>query len=310
MKIRQLISLGFAVGLLNGTAGNIKAQLTLAGTNYLQTFDSLDSGLPNGWMVCTNAHATNLGTAVALVTSHTSWSSQTGQFQNSASTSNAGTNLLGGETAALQGGYTNRAPAIRQTGSFGDPGAAFVLNLANTSRRAGFQLDLDFLMLSVQAHSTVWTVDYATGDNPTNFVPLANYSDPGVFGATHASIAFGAALDDLKSNVWIRIAALTNSAGSNYRDTMGVDNVSLSWRCLPSLNLPCISGISLVNGGVQIDFTGDSADVIASFTLQSAGQISGAFGDTAATISQTDPGNFRATCALNGSQQFYRIKRQ
>ena len=94
MTTRQLISIGVAVGLLPGTALNLKAQLTLTGTNYFQSFDTLDAGLPAGWMVCTNAHATNLGTAVTLVTGRTSWSSQTGQFQNSASTSNAGTNLV------------------------------------------------------------------------------------------------------------------------------------------------------------------------------------------------------------------------
>src|SRR6266568_7010400 len=104
MKIHNLTLLLAAVGLLNMTA---KAQLTLTGTNYLQTFDNLDSGLPDGWLVCTNAHATNLGTVAVFVTNRTSWGSSTGQFQNSASTSNGGTNLLGGELSGLQSGYTN-----------------------------------------------------------------------------------------------------------------------------------------------------------------------------------------------------------
>lgn len=307
MKTRHLITWLAAVGLLTLTA---KAQLTLTGTNYLQTFDNLDSGLPGGWMVCTNAHATNLGTAATFVTNHTSWGSQTGQFQNSASTSNAGTNLLGSESSTLQSGYANRAPAIRQATSFGDPGAAFVLNLTNTARRAGFQLDLDFLMLSVQPHSTVWTVDYATGNNPTNFIPVANYNDPGVFGPTHATVSFGSALDGRNSNVWIRIAALTGSVGSSYRDTFGIDNFSLSWTNLPSLNPLFITGIALADGNVQIDFTGDSSDTASAFTLQSASQVDGVFGDAAATISQADPGLFRAVCAMNGSQQFFMVKRQ
>jgi len=308
MKTSQLISVVVAVGLLPWTTSNLKAQLVLAGTNYLQTFDNLDSGLPAGWMVCINAHATNLGTAVVFTTNRTSWGTQTGQFQNSASTSNAGTNLLGSEST--QTGFTNRALAVRQTGSFGDPGAAFVLNLANTTRKAGFQLGLDFLMLSVQGHSTIWTVDYAAGDSPTNFIPLANYSDPGVFGATHANISFGTALDNRTSNVWIRIAALTNSAGSSYRDTFGLDNFSLSWTNLPSAKPICVSRLTLAAGGIQIDFTGDPGDVASAFTVQSASQASGTFGDVVATITQTSPGIFRATAALNGSQQFYRIKCQ
>ena len=307
MKIHNLTLLLAAVGLLNLTA---KAQLSLTGTNYLQTFDKLDSGLPDGWMVSTNAHATNLGTLVVFTTNRTSWSSQTGQFQNSASTSNAGANLLGGENSTLQSGYTNRALAIRQSSSFGDPGAALILSLSNTTRKAGFQLDLDFLMLSLQPRSTVWTVEYATGNNPTNFVPLASYDDPGIFGATHATISFGTALDQRESNVWIRIAALTNSAGSNNRDTFGIDNFSLSWTNLPSANSLCINGITLANENVQIDFACDAGDVVASFTLQSASQIGGTFGDVTATISQTSPGHFRAGCALNGLHQFYRIKRQ
>jgi len=138
MKTCHLIPSLAAIALLTLTPTVVQAQLALAGTNYLQTFDDLDPGLPAGWMVCTNAHATNLGTTVIFATNHVSWGTQTGQFQNSASTSNAGTNLLGGETATLQSGYTNRAPAIRQAASFGDPGAAFVLNLTNTACRAGF----------------------------------------------------------------------------------------------------------------------------------------------------------------------------
>jgi hypothetical protein len=308
MKIRQFIPVVVAVGLLPWTTLNLKAQLTLAGTNYVQTFDNLDSGLPGGWMVCTNAHATNLGTAVTFATNHISWSSISGQFQNCAGTGNAGTNLLGSESSTAQNNYTNRALAIRQGTSFGDPGAAFVLNLTNTSHQAGFQLELDLLMLSVQLRSTAWSVDYATGSNPTNFTAVAGYEDPGVFGTTHASIAFATALDNRASNVWIRIVALTGSTGSNYRDTFGIDNFSLSWTNLPSAKPFCVSAITPLNGSIQIDFAGDPADVVSYFTVQSASQASGSFTDTPATITQTNPGNFRAVVALNGSQQFYRIK--
>jgi hypothetical protein len=287
------------------------AQLTLTGTNYFQNFNDLDSGLPAGWLVYTNAHATNVGTAASFVTDHTSWATATGQFLNSAGTSNSGTNLLGTESSNLQNNYTNRAPAIRQTGAFGDPGAAFVLNITNTSGLATFQLSLDFLMLSVQAHSNLWTVDYAVGNAPTNFLPLATYGDPSVFGAMHTNLDFGTALDNQHSNVWIRVVALNASMGnSGSRDTFGIDNFSLSWTTGATPSPPAITAITITNNNVQIDFHGSSSDTVASYTLQSANQVSGAYNDTGATITQTSPGIFRAVRAMNGSQQFYRVKHQ
>jgi hypothetical protein len=284
------------------------AQLALTGTNYLQNFDGLDAGLPSGWMVCTNAHATNAGTATIFVAAHTSWGTQTGQFQNSAATDNAGTNLLGGENSNLQGTYTNRALAVRQTAGFGDPGAAFVCNITNTLGRANFQLSLDFLMLYVQSRSTEWTLDYAVGDNPTNFIPLATYADPGVFGATHTNISFGTALDNQSSNVWIRIAALSACTGSGSRDTFGVDNFSLSWSNV--VTPPVITGIVLTNGCAQIYFTGGGNDTASSFLLQVAGETCGAFCDTAAVINQLGPTQFDAACGTAGAQQFFRVKHQ
>jgi hypothetical protein len=283
------------------------AQLTLTGTNYTENFNNLDAGLPVGWMVCTNAHATNVGTAVNFVTTHASWANTTGQFQNSAGTGNAGTNLLGTESSTVQSGYTNRAPAIRQTAGFGDPGAAFVLNLTNTMGMAGFQLDLDLLMLGVQNHATVWTVDYAVGNNPANFVALATYNDPGAFGATHTNISFGTALDNQSSNVWIRVAALSASTGSTgSRDTFGIDNFSLSWTSITPLT---ITSIVITNGNVQIDFTAAPDDVPAAFFLFGSPQAGGPYADAGATITSLGSGLFRAVSALNGPQQFYYVQR-
>jgi hypothetical protein len=92
---------------------------------------------------------------------------------------------------------------------------------------------------------------------------------------------------------------------------VGIDNFSLSWTPNSTSSNPfCITGIILTNSNVQIDFTGNSNDSVSSFTLQSACRISDACADTNATITQISPGIFRARCALNGSQQFYRIRRQ
>ena len=306
MNAQKWIALGAAFFLPLGA----QAQLTLTGTNYAQNFDGLDSGLPTGWIVCTNAHATNVGTSAGFVTNHISWGNQTGQFQNSASTSNGGTNLLGTESSALQSGYTNRALAIRQTAGFGDPGAAFVLNLANTSGMNGFRLGLDFLMLSVQSHSTVWTVDYAVGNSPTNFIPLAAYTDPGVFGATHTNISLGTALDNKGSNVWIRIVALSGSTGSGTRDTFGVDNVSLSWTTNAAVTAipPIITGFVITNGNALIYFTGGPNDTASSFLLQASADCCSPFCDTNIVINQLGSTQFEAVCGAAGTQQFYRVK--
>jgi hypothetical protein len=71
-----------------------------------------------------------------------------------------------------------------------------------------------------------------------------------------------------------------------------------------------ISNISLINAGatVQIDFTGSATDTVSSFTLQSAGLVTGTYGDVSSTITQLGSGSFRAVRAAAGSAQFYRIR--
>lgn len=291
---------------------SVQAQLTLNGTRYTENFDVISNGLPDGWSLRTEGTATTLGT---LTTSYSAsgktWGDSGGEFGNCASTvANSGTNFTGSESSAIQAGCTNRALAIRQTGSFGDPGAAFVLNLAHTRGMTNFQMGLDFLILSAQSRSTTWTVDYAIGDNPDQFTPLTTFADPGVFGATHTDLSFDTALDDQDANIWIRIVALSATTGSSSRDTFGIDNFSLSWEGNSVSPIrPSIGRIRLINGKAQIDFTGDTGDSPSSFTLQCASQMSDTFADTEAAITQISPGNFHAECALSELQQFYRIKR-
>ena len=302
MNARKLIALCAAVLL----ALCAESQLALTGTSYLQNFDGLDSGLPAGWTVNTNASATGVGSAAGFATIHTNWGNSTGAFGNYASTTNnAGMAFLGTEGTTSQSACLNRALGIRQTAAFGDPGAAFVLNIANTTGMANFQLGLDFLMLSVQSRSTVWTLDYSVGNNPARFTPLATFADPGVFGTTHKDISLGTALDGKGSNVWIRVVALNGSTGSGSRDTFALDNFSLSWT-----TAPVITGIVITGGNVQIDFTGTASDSASSFLLVSATQVDGSYADTGAVITQPGAGQFCAICPVNGLQQFYRVERQ
>lgn len=267
--------------------------------------------MPAGWSVRLNATVTNLGTNVDLLTAPKTWGDSKGEFGNCASTrSDAGTNFNGSEPTGTQTNCLNRALAVRQTGSFGDPGAAFVLQLANTAGLSNLTFSLDLCLLRTNGYITTWTIQYAIGNSPVSFTTLGTYTNSTVFGTTTQTCNLGTNANNLSSNVWIRIAALSAANGSGSRATFGIDNFSLSWKANGApLTQPAITGIILTNGSVQIDFTGDAADSPSAFSLQCVGRCSDVFDDTGATITQTSPGHFRAVSAKNGSQQFYRIKR-
>ena len=205
-------------------------QLVLLGTNYTQNFDSISSGLPPGWSMRTGASTNSLGTAATFTGATKTWSDTGGNFGNCASVSGYGTNFIGTEVTATQNGGTNRSLAIRQGASFGDPGAAFVLQIANTVGITNLAFSLDLNLLGVQGRSTVWTIDYAVSNSPSAFTTLATFNDPGVFGATpSANFTLNSDADDQSQNVWIRVVALTAATGSGSRDTFGIDNFSLSY---------------------------------------------------------------------------------
>jgi hypothetical protein len=290
---------------------SVQGQLTLNGTNYTQDFNALGNGLPAGWSIRTNATAATLGTVTTNYNAAKTWGDTGGEFGNCASTvANSGTNFTGSESTTIQGNCTNRALAIRQTGTFGDPGAAFVLQIANTVGRSNLTFRVDLDMLRTNSNSTTWTIQYGVGDSPLSFTTLGDYPDPSVFGATTLAYNLGTNASGSSSNVWIRIVALSPATGSGSRDTFGIDNFSLSWTTNRVLVAqPSITRIVLTNGNVQIDFTGDTGDSPSAFGLQCVGRCSDIFGDIGATITQTSPGHFRAVGAMNGSQQFYRIKR-
>ncbi|MDB6029009.1 MAG: type sorting protein [Verrucomicrobiales bacterium] len=217
------------------------AQVVLTGTNYVQDFNGIGSGLPTGWSVRTGASASNLGTAATFNANHKDWGSTTGSFANYASTTNTdGTVYTGSEPASTQTNSVtlNRALGVRQTGAFGDPGAAFVLQLQDTAGLGNFQLKVDMNMLSVQTRSTVWTIDYSIGNTPAIFTSLGTFADPGVFGTTVKTFSLGTALDNQGQNVWIRVVALGATTGSSNRDTFAVDNFSLTYNAVANTTNP------------------------------------------------------------------------
>lgn len=271
MSLRKLSGFVGVAGLVTMFVVSIEAQITLTGTNYAQNFNSISNGLPPGWSVRTNATATSLGMPADFNTNAVSWGTQTGQFGNAAGTiNNSLAAAVGTETSTQQSAFTNRCPSIRQTATFGDPGAAFVFQIANTTGYSNFTFSVDLNMLSVQTHSTIWTVDYAVGNKPTSFTLLGTNSDTGVFGTTNQTYNLGVDANDQPQNVWIRITALSSSSGtSGYRDTFGIDNFVLNYAAATVTPVP----LFIQTDGKNAVLTwGD-----ASFALQAAPSLSDTF---------------------------------
>jgi hypothetical protein len=247
-------------------------QVVLTGTNYTQNFDGLGAGLPAGWSVRTNATASGLGTAAIFNSAPVSWSSTAGQFANyAAAVSDFGTNFLGSEATGVQSATANRCLAIRQVGAFGDPGAAFVVQIANTIGITNLMLNLQANLLDVEGRSTIWIVDYAVGNTPSSFTPLATFNDPGAFGATPlVSLSLNADADDQPENVWIRVVALTASTGSGSRDTLGIDNFSLMYSNV-NATAPVPLGIQIVGNNAVLTWSNSA------FKLQAGPATDGSF---------------------------------
>jgi len=236
MKFKFYLSLGYFIfwGLLLSNVS--QAQVTLTSSPYTQDFNSISAGLPLGWTVRTGATNTALGTAGALVTANTAWNSTTGNFRNVA----AAAGLNSTSTSTDQNNSTNRALAVRQTGSLGDPGAAFILQLDNTNGLTNFQLNFKLQSLDGGAagRTTTWRVDYGFGPTPSSFTSLV--SSPATltttlaaagasWGNTDVTLNFASALDNSLSNVWIRIVTVAASTGAGSRPTSAIDEFQLSF---------------------------------------------------------------------------------
>jgi hypothetical protein len=208
---------------------SLSAQVTLSGTSHSENFDALPGGLPTGFTVRTGATGTALGTVATFNTSAISWSSTTGQFANFASA-----DIGAGSSTAAQAAATDRALGVRQTGTVGDPGAAFVFQVDNTSGRNSFVLDFKLQSLDVASTRTVtWRVDYAVGASPAAFTNVAATGSVTTGATTFSNnsvhIDFGDALDNIADIVTIRIVTVTASTGSGNRPTSAIDDFTLAW---------------------------------------------------------------------------------
>lgn len=229
--MKKTTFLSLILGIMFFTIGTLQAQITLTGTSYTENFDGIGTGFPSGWMVKLHATATSLGTDTIMNTAKTKWNSTTKGVFNYASADG----LTSASDSATQANASDRALGIRQTGAVGDPGAAFTMQIANTTDMNTFSMSFKLQSLDASSpRTTTWKVQYATGANPSTFTDLT--STPGTlttggttWSNTDVTVSFGALLDNQAGPVWIRIIALTGSAGSGNRASTAIDDVNLTW---------------------------------------------------------------------------------
>ncbi len=166
----------------------------------------------------------------------------------------SGSDLPSTATTLQQSSSTNRSLGIRQTGSLGDPGGAFVLQLANTSGLNTFKLQsLDITSPRV----TTWRVDYGFGPAPSAFTAAAATGTLTTGGSTFTNntiaVDFGSNLDNRPDDVWIRIVTLTASTGSGNRASTAIDDLSITYSS-GTVATPSFSAAHGNSGEIQSHF--------------------------------------------------------
>lgn len=209
---------------------HVNAQISLTGNSYTETFDGIGSGLPNGWTIRTGASSASLGIEETFDPTHKTWNATAAGFRNCGSGD-------GDNTSS----NTDRALALRQSGTFGDPGAAFVAQFANTLGFENFQLSFKLQSLnSTSPRITEWQIQWASGASPTAFntlicSPAINTTGGNTISNTTITCFLPASFEDISDNVWIRIIALSSTSGSGMRVTTGIDDFQLSYNAIDPL---------------------------------------------------------------------------
>ncbi len=226
-KITLLLLAVFTFGYI------ANAQIVLTGTSYSENFDGIGTALPTGWSVRTGATASVLGAEAQFAVAAKSWTDSQGAFKNYASADG----LTVGSDATAQNASSDRALGLRQSSSFGNPGGAFVMQIANTLDKNSFEMSFKLQSLDTSsARTTTWIVDYGIGTSPTIFTPIATVpatitTGTNTFSNTNVTINFGISLDNISQPVWIRITTLTAAAGpsGSNRASSAIDDVQLTW---------------------------------------------------------------------------------
>jgi hypothetical protein len=206
------------------------AQLILGSSPYNQDFNSISTGLPPGISIRAGSTASALGAAQTFGTAMVAWNNTSGAFKNFASANG----LVSGSSSAQQNASSDRSLGIRQTGTLGDPGGAFVLQLANTSGLKDFKLTFKLQSLDITSpRTTVWRIDYGFGPSPTTFTAASATGTVSTGGTAFTNnivnVDFGNALDNRTDDVWIRIVTVVASTGSGNRASSAIDDLSLTY---------------------------------------------------------------------------------
>ncbi|MGB3007867.1 MAG: DUF5689 domain-containing protein [Chitinophagaceae bacterium] len=240
LTIRDTTDVRFYGARCPTAAGN--GTITLSGTSpYLIDFNNLGtSSLPAGVYVKQDATSLDLGNEGSvyngIFTTPTAWNQTSLGYKNFASA----TGLAFTATSTDQNNSVNRALGFRQTstaGNGGDPGAAFVFKLANTTGKSNvqFEFKLQSLDAPVSAgRTTTWKVDYGIGNSPASFSvlttsPATLFTTNGRFYNTTVTVNFGSTLNNISQPIWIRVVTLSPTSGGGNRPSTAVDDVKFSW---------------------------------------------------------------------------------
>ncbi|MCK8490440.1 hypothetical protein M0L20_01175 [Spirosoma sp. RP8] len=222
--------------------------LPTAGT-YTQTFDNINAGLPDGWTVRTGAssYPTLLGSTESLRTTPTQWNDVTSGFSNVASSDG----LSATASVIMQNASTDRALAIRQSDTFGNPGAAFTFQLAHT--RGASNLKLKFKAQSLDASAsktTTWRVEYGLGETPSVYIDMGQSFSTGGnnFFSKEIEVNFGSLLNNNLGPVRIRIIANSPSTGSGRAALTAIDDLTLSYSTTPTISYNRLNTMSYAQG--------------------------------------------------------------
>ncbi|OJW81887.1 MAG: hypothetical protein BGO69_15465 [Bacteroidetes bacterium 46-16] len=239
----SLLSLGVSATAL------AQSPYVLLGHSYTQNFNGIGAGLPDGWMVYTNAYFDTLGTPASFVTAATAWDQGAGTFGNFA----AKDTFYANATAAAQNASPNRALGAK-IGTANDTGTSFVFRIDNTRGLSNINFAFKLQSLDLNAARTKrWYVSYGMGSNPTSFSPIAGGYNTGnnTFSETNISVMLPGAVNNQDSNVWIRVSSFFPATGSLVYPTVGIDDVNITWTGKPpvtvtydSTNIPCHGGLT------------------------------------------------------------------
>lgn len=279
----------FAFTAITLSAG---AQITLSSPSYSENFNNLGSGLPSGWTVYSAATSSNAG-SIATFSSSVNYGVYAdtvsngaackpnivaGGFKNYPSANNTGAKTATCDNQKL---FTDRALGVRQVSQTNstnpnlEPGAAFVLKLANTGGVSN--LNLAFKLQSLDStcpRVATWSVDYAVGASPTAFTPATTVgtmtTGGGVFSNNNITVNFGSALDNKATNVWIRIVVLSATTGSGNRPSTAIDDVNLTWTGTPV----AVSNVTATESKLVVLGAATSDNVTFSYATAAAGKYS------------------------------------